>query len=61
MFVLHILLEAEFFFQGSPLHAPPQASPTPVPHWIVLLVAVPTLWLVIGGAVLIIDRSLQRF
>lgn len=41
------------------LHA---AGPTtPVPHWVVLLVVVPALGLVISGAVLVIDRLLQKF
>lgn len=36
------------------------ASPVPVPHWVVLLVAVPLLWLLVGGVVLAIDRVLGR-
>lgn len=34
------------------------ASP-PVPHWVVLLAAVPALWLVIAGAVAAVDRLLS--
>ncbi|SFH06363.1 hypothetical protein SAMN04488063_0060 [Halopelagius inordinatus] len=41
-----------------PLHG--TAAPGPVPHWVVLLVAVPALWLFIGGAVLAADRLLGR-
>jgi len=40
------------------LHAGPQA--TPVPHWVVLLVAVPSLWVLVGGGVLLADRLLRR-
>ncbi|WP_226023779.1 hypothetical protein [Halomicrobium salinisoli] len=36
-------------------------APAPVPHWLLLLVVVPGLWCVVGGAVLAIDRLLQRF
>lgn len=43
----------------SPLHGAAQAQP-PVPHWAVLLAVVPALWVVIGGAVLVIDRLMQR-
>jgi len=32
----------------------------PVPHWVVLLVAVPALWLAIGGAVIAVGRLLAR-
>ncbi|WP_372910917.1 hypothetical protein [Salinigranum sp.] len=32
---------------------------TPVPHWVVLLVAVPSLWLLVGGTVLVVDRLLE--
>ncbi|WP_226013369.1 hypothetical protein [Halomicrobium salinisoli] len=37
------------------------APAPPVPHWLLLLVVVPGLWCVVGGAVLAIDRLLQRF
>lgn len=37
------------------------AASVPVPHWLVLLVVVPGLWCVIGGAVLAVDRLLRRF
>ncbi|WP_225336352.1 hypothetical protein [Halomicrobium urmianum] len=40
------------------LHGAP--SP-PVPHWLVLLVVVPALWLLVTGAVLAVDRLLERF
>ncbi|WP_336002590.1 hypothetical protein [Halorientalis halophila] len=42
------------------LHAAPAAPRQPVPHWIVLLVSVPTFMLLTGGAVLAIDRLLER-
>jgi hypothetical protein len=32
----------------------------PVPHWLVLLVVVPALWLVVGAAVVGTDRLLHR-
>ena len=32
----------------------------PVPHWVVLLVAVPALWLATGGAVIAVGRLLAR-
>lgn len=41
------------------LHGAGQQPPQ-VPHWMVLLVAVPALWLVVGGAVVGIDRLLDR-
>lgn len=37
-----------------PLHG----ASTPVPHWAVLLVVVPSLWLVIGGGAIAVDRLL---
>ncbi len=42
----------------GPLHA--GAPSIPIPHWVVLLAAVPALWLVIGAGVLAADRLLQR-
>lgn len=50
----------ETLLQASPLHGAPQVQ-SPVPHWAVLLTVVLILWNVIGGAVLVIDRLLQRF
>ena len=41
-----------------PLHG--WTASTPVPHWVVLIVAVLGLWLVIGGGVLVVDRLLSR-
>ncbi|MDS0258863.1 hypothetical protein NDI56_05590 [Haloarcula sp. S1CR25-12] len=41
---------------GAVIHSAP-ASPL-VPHWAVLVVAVPLLWLVIGGVVIALDRLL---
>lgn len=38
------------------LHGSPS---TPVPHWLVLIVAVLGLWMVIGGEVMIGDRLLE--
>lgn len=61
MFVLRILSMLGLLLYGSPLHGPPQAPPPPVPHWVVLLVVVPILWLVIGGTVLMIDWLLRQF
>jgi len=43
---------------GALIHSAP-ASP-PVPHWAVLVVAVPLLWLVIGSVVVALDRLLGR-
>jgi hypothetical protein len=37
-----------------PVHGVPSAQP--VPHWLVLLVVVPTLWLCLVGGVLVVDR-----
>jgi hypothetical protein len=31
----------------------------PVPHWVVLLVVVPALWLLVGGTVLAVDRLFE--
>lgn len=45
---------------GFLLHGAPRAPPPPVPHWVVLLVTVPALWLVIAGTVLVVDRLLGR-
>lgn len=42
----------------GPLHG--ATAPAPVPHWVVLLVAVPALWMFISGAVLAADRLLDR-
>lgn len=36
-------------------------SNPPVPHWLVLLVVVPALWLLVLGAVRAVDRLLRRF
>jgi hypothetical protein len=41
-----------------PLHA--VSSPTPVPHWVVLIVVVLGLWVVIAGGVFIIDGLFER-
>lgn len=35
------------------------APSTPVPHWVVLLVVVPALWLLVGGTVLAVDRLFE--
>ena len=45
-------------FDTTPLHGAPPGQP--VPHWVVLLVAVPALWLCIGGAVLVVKRLFDR-
>ncbi|WP_135362909.1 hypothetical protein [Halosimplex halophilum] len=46
---------------SAPLHWCPLhgvgASP-PVPHWVVLLAAVPTFWLLVAALVLAVDRLL---
>jgi hypothetical protein len=34
---------------------------TPVPHWVVLLGAVPALWLLAAAAVVAVDRLHRRF
>ena len=47
-------VDAGLSFAATPAHG--VASAQPVPHWLVLLVAVPTLWLSIGGAVVAVDR-----
>ncbi|WP_049899977.1 hypothetical protein [Halococcus agarilyticus] len=39
-----------------PLHG--WSTTTPVPHWVVLLVTVPCLWLAIGGGVVAVERVL---
>ncbi|WP_231186660.1 hypothetical protein [Haladaptatus sp. DYF46] len=41
-----------------PLHA--VSSQTPVPHWVVLIVAVLGLWVVIAGGVMAIDGLFDR-
>ncbi|WP_248905331.1 hypothetical protein [Halocatena marina] len=41
-----------------PLHG--RVSSPPVPHWVVLIIAVLGLWLIIGGGVLLVDRLLDR-
>ncbi|MGA9402453.1 hypothetical protein [Haladaptatus sp.] len=46
--------------QPIPLHAVPSSPPTPVPHWAVLMVAVPLLWVVIAGGVLLVDTMFER-
>ena len=58
--VLQILSANTGLLQARLLHGVPQRSPPPVPHWVVLLVVVPALWLVISAAVLVVDRLLQR-
>lgn len=45
--------------QSVPLHAGP--SPTPVPHWVVLFVAVFGLWALIAGGVVVLDRLFDRW
>lgn len=35
-------------------------APMPVPHWAVLLLAVPILWLVVFGAVLAAEAAVER-
>ncbi len=40
----------------GPLHG--AASSTPVPHWVVLLLAVPALWLAVAVLVVVADRAL---
>ena len=40
-----------------PLHG---VASAPVPHWVVLLVAVLGLWLVIGAGIRVADRLLER-
>ena len=39
-----------------PLHG--WSATTPMPHWAVLLAAVPCLWLAIGGGVVVVERVL---
>ena len=39
-----------------PLHG--WSATTPMPHWVVLLAAVPCLWLAIGGGVVVVERVL---
>jgi len=41
-----------------PLHA--VSTRTPVPHWVVLLVAVIGLWVVIAGGVMAVDALFDR-
>ena len=36
------------------------AAPAPIPHWLVLFLVVPALWIVIGGLVAALDRLLGR-
>ena len=45
--------------QPIPLHAVSSTASTPVPHWVVLLVAVPVLLMVIAGGVVVIDRTFE--
>ncbi len=44
-------------FQFVPLHG---VASTPVPHWLILIVAVLGMWLVIGLGVAVGDRLLER-
>ena len=54
MIVFHIATAIGLFFDATPVHgAPPQ--PLPVPHWVVLLVVVPALWLLISGTILLVE------
>jgi uncharacterized membrane protein len=53
------LLCAIALLRAVPLHA--GVVSTPIPHWVVLLVVVPSLWLLIGASVLAVDRLLRRF
>ncbi|NHN49390.1 hypothetical protein G9464_17605 [Halostella sp. JP-L12] len=53
----HLLVTAEPSVVGQ-LHT---TATTPAPHWVVLLAVVPLLWVVIGGAVFIADRLLERY
>jgi hypothetical protein len=53
MIVPAVVLAIRLCVGTTPLHG--ALSGQPVPHWVVLLVAVPALWLCIGGAVLVID------
>lgn len=57
MLTLSLALSLGVLSQSPPLHG--TVSSPPVPHWVVLLVVVPALWLFIGGAVLVLDRFLQ--
>lgn len=61
MFTLRLVtLSAVSWLLGAlsvaPLHG--AAFSTPVPHWVVLMLAVPALWLVVGVLVFAVDRAL---
>ena len=55
MIPLSIVSASWLVFGAMPAHGVSPDQPL-VPHWVVLLVVVPTLWLCIGGAVLAVDR-----
>lgn len=58
MHPIYICLPAVLDLSSVVAHA--GARPTPVPHWVVLLVGVVGLWVVIGGGVLAVERLLAR-
>jgi hypothetical protein len=51
-------MPASVDFTAALLHG--ASASVPVPHWVVLLVAVPALWLAISGTVVVVDRLLAR-
>ena len=53
-----VVSELPIAIRPVPLHA--VSSPTPVPHWVVLIVAVLGLWVVIAGGVMAIDGLFDR-
>jgi hypothetical protein len=52
-----VLLSAAVHPAVFPLHG---AVRTPVPHWVVLLGAVPALWLLVAAVVVAVDRLHRR-
>lgn len=56
---LHTPVPLALTLPVGPLHG--AVPSTPVPHWVVLLVVVPALWLVIGATVVGVDLLLRRF
>ena len=51
--IVRYAVDAGLLVSATPVHGAPSAQP--VPHWLVVLVVVPVLWLCIAGTVLVVD------